>query len=245
MEAFAQSLIQAGETTISNLLLGRYHELGMTNDELVVYLQYKRSLDRGIDFPDAQAVADVMGTTAAEIFNQLDQLLKKQLLVINSTTDADGKLHDQYDFTPLYERLAALPDSMSGVEAHQATIAAPTTTSARADVFNRIEVEFGRPLSPTELQTISRWFDEDQFKPELILLALREAVLNQAYNLRYIDRILLTWRQKNLTTAGQVERELGQHRKQLVANDMASNAKPTGPAIPIMKISEPTDPTPK
>ena len=34
--------------------------------------------------------------------------------------------------------------------------------------------------------------------PELIRLALREAVLNQAYSLKYIDRILLAWERKIL-----------------------------------------------
>ena len=40
--------------------------------------------------------------------------------------------------------------------------------------------------------------------PELIRLALREAVLNQAYSLKYIDRILLAWERKNITTKEQV-----------------------------------------
>ena len=39
--------------------------------------------------------------------------------------------------------------------------------------------------------------------PELIRLALR-AVLNQAYSLKYIDRILLAWERKNITTKEQV-----------------------------------------
>ncbi|GKT02666.1 DnaD domain-containing protein [Furfurilactobacillus entadae] len=238
MDEFSKALLQAGTTMVNNLVLTRYRDLGMSNEELIVFLQYKRSLDRGIDFPDAQAVADVMGTTTAAVYMHLDSLLKKKLLLIESTTDSSGKLRDRYDFTPLYDHLAGLTQHLSGAAATSAAVAAPKSTSAREDVFNRIEVEFGRPLSPTELQTIARWFDEDHFKPELILLALREAVLNQAYSLRYIDRILLNWRQKNITSAGQVERDLAERRQQ---RSTPAKAKPTtsGPTIPLFKVSEP------
>lgn len=237
MENFASALLEAGETTVNNLVLTRYRDLNMTNDELLVFLQYKRSIDRGIDFPDAEAVANVMGTTTVDIYAQLDGLLKKNLLLIQSQPDEKGKLRDRYDFTPLYNKLASLPDTLSGTHAGAATVAAPDSKSAREDVFNKIEVEFGRPLSPTELQTIARWFDEDHFKPELILIALREAVLNQAYSLRYIDRILLSWRQKNLTSAGQVQRELSERR----AKQSTPHSQPEtkGPTIPLFKVSEP------
>lgn len=237
LENFASALLQAGETTINNLILTRYRALNMTNEELIVFLQYKRSLDRGIDFPDAEAVANVMGTTTADVYTQLDNLLKKDLLLIESKADETGKLRDRYDFSPLYQKLAALPDTLSGVHTTTAAISAPDSKSAREDVFNKIEVEFGRPLSPTELQTIARWFDEDHFKPELILIALREAVLNQAYSLRYIDRILLSWRQKNLTSAGQVENELSQRRTKQATPPTQST--PKGPSIPLFKVSEP------
>ncbi len=36
---------------------------------------------------------------------------------------------------------------------------------------------------------IGQWLNTDHYSPELIRLALREAVLNQAYSLKYIDRI--------------------------------------------------------
>ena len=38
---------------------------------------------------------------------------------------------------------------------------------------------------------IGQWLNTDHYSPELIRLALREAVLNQAYSLKYIDRIYL------------------------------------------------------
>ena len=36
----------------------------------------------------------------------------------------------------------------------------------------------------------------DHYQPEILKLALREAVLNQAYSFNYVDRILLSWERK-------------------------------------------------
>lgn len=67
-------------------------------------------------------------------------------------------------------------------------------------LYQMFESEFGRPLSAIEYQRISQWLEEDKYQPDLIQFALREAVLNQAYSLNYIDRILLSWERKNITS---------------------------------------------
>lgn len=82
-------------------------------------------------------------------------------------------------------------------------------------MYQSFEQEFGRPLSAIEYQRIGQWLDEDHYAPDLIALALREAVLNQAYNLTYIDRVLLSWERKNIRTKQQVEEEQ-KRRKQIL-----------------------------
>ena len=72
-------------------------------------------------------------------------------------------------------------------------------------LFQKIEVEFGRPLSPIEQQTIQAWIVDDHYSVPLIMLALKEAVLNQAYSLKYMDRILLNWEKNNIKTPEQLQ----------------------------------------
>ena len=36
-----------------------------------------------------------------------------------------------------------------------------------------------------EMQTVGHWFDQDHFEPDLMLLAIQEAVANNARSLRY------------------------------------------------------------
>ncbi|QLE63988.1 hypothetical protein LROSL1_1171 [Furfurilactobacillus rossiae] len=108
--------------------------------------------------------------------------------------------------------------------------------NARKDAFNKIEKEFGRPLSPTELSTIANWFDQDHFEPAIVLIALREAVLNQAYSLRYIDRILIDWQKKNLKSVPAIDDYLQQRRQ---PSGGKSSSSVVGPTIPLFKVSEP------
>lgn len=74
------------------------------------------------------------------------------------------------------------------------------------------------------------WLDEDKYPLELIEMALREAVLNQVYSLKYVDRILLNWEKKNIRSKAQVEKESQSYRnKKMADNGQNDQQKPTKP----------------
>jgi len=238
MDQLTQALINGGQTTIANVLLQHYREIGLTNEELLVYLQFKRLMDQGETFPDANQVAQSLGETSNTVFQHLHEMLAKKLLTIESVTAADQKIHDRYNFDGLYEKLTlALKKGASA----ETTTTTGTQENSRQKVFRSIETEFGRALSPMEMESISKWFDEDHYDPEVISLALREAVLRQVYNLTYMDRILLNWHKRNLTTAAQVEAD----KQRGIENRLNSAPKPkrqrganAGPKIPLFKLGD-------
>ena len=63
------------------------------------------------------------------------------------------------------------------------------------DIYSMFEKEFGRTLSPTEYETINKWI-QNGIEEELIKEALKEAILSNVRNMRYIDSILLSWSKK-------------------------------------------------
>ena len=73
-----------------------------------------------------------------------------------------------------------------------------------SNIFEFIEKEFGRTLSPIEYEIIKAWLDNN-IKEELIKEALKEATFNGVSNLRYIDKILYEWGKKGIKTAKDVE----------------------------------------
>lgn len=238
MESLAAALVNDGQTTIANALLAHYREIGVTNDELLVYLQFKRLIDQGNQFPDAAVIAKSLGESTNAVFQRLHEMLAKKLLTIESITADDQKIHDRYNFDGLYDKLAvALKKHPVSTQASEQA----TSENSRQKVFRAIQTEFGRDLSPIEMESISKWFDEDHYEPEVIELALREAVLRQVYNLTYMDRILLNWQKRNLKTAAQVEAE----RQRSIEQRLNSAPQPqrqtganAGPKIPLFKLGE-------
>jgi len=238
MEPLAQALINDGQTAVPNTLLLHYHEIGMTSAELVVYLQFKRLMDQGKAFPDANLVAKTMGEPANNVFQWLHELLAKKLLTIESVTATDQKIHDRYNFTGIYDKLAVAlaKPKLANDQPDQ------SATNQRQTVFRQIESEFGRALSSFEMEYISKWFDEDHYQPEIIKLALREAILSQVYNLKYMDRILLNWSKRNLTTAAQIEADrqssLNKRLQQAPQNNQRQTGDQAGPKIPLFKLDD-------
>ena len=190
--------LEQGQTIIENGLLTHYRILGLNSEELIFVIQLKSFLDQKQYFPSMSEIADRMGVTESKVFSILHDLIQRNLVVINTEKDSSGKDFDRYTLTPLYRKLAHILE--------KATL---QTEEAEKDI-NLLEIfqqEFGRLLTPIEMQTIGEWMDKDRYQTELILEALREAVLNQKYSLRYIDRILMSWEKKNIRTSSQAKEE--------------------------------------
>lgn len=81
------------------------------------------------------------------------------------------------------------------------------------NLFVVIEKEFGRPLSPVEIEQINKWQNDESLSCELIQEALRRAVLGGHFSFRYIDRILLAWAKKNVRTLQDVVRDDEQYKQ--------------------------------
>lgn len=226
--------LQAGQTSVSNLLLHHYHDLGMSTGQLMVYLEFKSYLDRGILDPDIRKIAKHLGTDDNQVFNVLHQMTVKQLVVQKTRQLPDGKEDAIWDFTPLLTKLADL----NLQEADQAS--SEQATNQRVATFNKIEAEFGRTMSPMEMQIINDWLDKDHYPAEIIALALRQAVLNSALSLQYMDRILRNWQRQGLKSARDVqehERQFEERKSQRQGKVTSTQPSKKGPTIPIFKMN--------
>ena len=214
-----QDYLKSGHTTLSNLLIENYRRLGMSHQEFLLWLQLYKCHEAGDHFPDLAPIADNMGCSQQEIYQLLNQLVQKKLLVIESKKDTGGRMNDFYDFNIIFEKIAVLQKQQQQ-QSHEQQFEKQVQ-----NLYQMFASEFGRSLSPIEYQRIGQWLEEDRYHPELIQLALKEAVLNQAYSLNYIDRILLSWERKNITSKAQVEEEQKRRKRQLLQKEAPSEKK--------------------
>lgn len=192
-------LVGTPQTAIANLILDYYAELGMDDHQLAIFLQIIKYSQKDEKFPTPTELAKVVKRPISEIYQALQQMTQKGFIRVKSFIDHDQHI-DQYDIAPFFERLDHLLDSQDTVANFQAE---------QADVsklYQEIEVEFGRTLSPIEMETVDSWLNRDHFSTEIIRLALREAVLNDARSFKYIDRILLDWQKRQIKNADDLER---------------------------------------
>ena len=165
--------INAGQIEIPSLLLKHYRKLSISNDELVLIMQLKARLDQGDYFPDLNEIAKAMNISKNNAFKAVHQLIQKKLLSIETRKDEDGVTVDTYSLDLLWEKLIVLL-KQNETDEEEASI-----TEESKNLYSIFEAEFGRPLSPMEMESLVMWVEEDQFSKELIILALREAVLSQ------------------------------------------------------------------
>ena len=69
-------------------------------------------------------------------------------------------------------------------------------------IFDFLEQNFGRTLNSIEIEMIKEWNDN-----ELTRYAIKQAVLNGKYNVKYINTILVNYKNNSITTVQQAQED--------------------------------------
>ncbi|RDW22068.1 DnaD domain-containing protein [Oceanobacillus chungangensis] len=187
-------------------LLTSYHSLGLDEREVMVIIHLLRYLQENNDFPTPFELAEQMTISEKDCANILRKLIQNDFLAIEQQKNEEQQLSESYLLDPLWEKLySPLP-----VQEEQTV----------GTIFILFEQEFGRPLSPFEIETINAWLDEDEIAPALIKAGLRESVLMGKLNFKYIDRILREWKKKGIHSVEQArDASKNFHNKQVIKQD--------------------------
>lgn len=114
-------------------------------------------------------------------------------------------------------------EKKDGVVYHLATNGQPSIGEYSIDsinnIYNIIEQEFGRPISPMECEIINTW----DYPIDVIKLAIKEAVSSNNCAIKYIDRIIYNWKRKNIKSVADAEKSIADFRK----NKNRGNSLPT------------------
>lgn len=194
--------IMDNQMVVPTKLLENFHQLKLNETELVVLLQIHRFRTEGNGFPTPEQLATHLSISAQECSRVLRSLIQKRMMTIEQNQNEDRVLNEHYSLEPLWEKLFAVSQKPQ-----------INDRSYDENIFPLFEQEFGRPLSPFEIETINIWLDEEEQSPALIKAALREAVLMSKLNFKYIDRILREWKRKGVKTVEQA-REQGKQFRQ-------------------------------
>lgn len=192
---------------IPQLFFQFYKELNMKDEEALIVFHLLAFHIEGNDFPTPDDLMNRLTMPENDITSGLQRLMQKGFLEITRAVDANGKLYEKYSIFPLWERIMQL------IEMKEQQKSATALRHEEGEIFRLFEEEMGRLLSPLELEKIGSWLDEDKHSPALIKEALKEAVFAGKLSIRYIDRILLEWKKKNITTPQAAQKQSEQFRE--------------------------------
>ena len=161
---------------INPLVLKNIKSLDLSLNEfllIIYFLNGELSLD-------LEKIKEALNLTDEEILNTYSNLLTKGYIETTLNKE-NGKVTEIISLDMLYDKLILTSQKENKTE--------------QTDIFSQFENEFARSLSPIEYETINKWIEKN-VSEEIILSALKEAVMCGATNLRYIDKIIYDWTKK-------------------------------------------------
>ncbi len=143
-------------------------------------------------------IAKKLSLTESDVLNAFDYW--KKLGVI---TESGGNiLIGSGDAT-----VSAPAEAPSGAKPPYDSLAVSTTiqeNTALSDMMQLAQEIFGRILSNTEMETLYWFYDGLAFSPEAILLLLEFCVSKGKTNIKYIEKVALSWHEQGATEADKV-----------------------------------------
>src|SRR5699024_12314833 len=89
-----------------------------------------------------------MNLTEQNVFKAVHQLIQKKVLTIETTNDEQGMSQDAYSLNMLWERIIIL------MKQEKSDDAIEKEETDEKNLYSMFESEFGRPLSPIEIETL-------------------------------------------------------------------------------------------
>lgn len=142
--------------------------------------------------------------------------------LLNGSGTSTVQAPDKHNTNPA-DSLNMIPDSLNMIDDHynQEAEKLEHELGGSRELYQVFEKEFGRPLSPFEVETLGAWTEE--FSPELIQHALKIAILGQNRSFRYIQGILNRWQSEGVRCVQDVEVLNKKHEQQKKAAHAGNN----------------------
>lgn len=182
-----------GNISIPIYFIKNYKKFNLGLDEFL-FLMYLYNLGDNVLFNPGE-FSDKLNVNLTEIMNYVGSLTDKGLIRVEVIKNDKGYMEEMIILDDFYNKLSLV--IMDDVNESK-------SDSSKSDIFEIIEKEFGRTLSPIEIEIIRTWLDNN-FSEDLIKEALKEATFNGVSNLRYIDKILYEWAKSGINTVEAVE----------------------------------------
>lgn len=188
-------ILQEGHITIPIFLLKNYKTFKLDIEEFIFLMYLYNKKNNFMLNPNL--FAEELDMDLEKVMELIGKLTEKGFIDIKVSKNDKGFMEECVNLDGFYNKVKLLMiDNINKEE---------QAKYSDTSVYEMIEKEFGRTLSSIEYEIIKAWL-ESNFSEDLIKEALKEAVLSNVFNLKYIDKILYEWNKKGIKTVEDVEK---------------------------------------
>ncbi|MDR2976684.1 MAG: DnaD domain-containing protein [Streptococcaceae bacterium] len=184
----------SGHLVLPSAILKNFTQIFDNSEDFLVWLFLLEDKETA-----PSQIAECLGRTLTQVNASIQGMQKAGLLKV-SFIEQDGQSDMMFDVAPTFQKIDAL--SLSANEDKSAQV----SENKLQTIAKAFEAEMGM-ISPMQLEELRLWLVDDKFEADLILAALREAVLNRKVSLNYIRAILRRWRADGISSARDIEEQ--------------------------------------
>lgn len=200
-------IFKDGNLVMPLFFLKNYKKLKLELDEFI-FLMYLYNLGDKCLF-DPNKFSKDLNISNKNVMTYVGKLSDKGLISVKTLKTDKGLMEEYITLDDFYNKM-----SLSVME----EVNTPDTKK-ESDIYELIQKEFGRTIGSIEIEIINAWL-ENNISEDLIKEALKEAVFNGVFNLRYIDKILYKWEKDGIKTVKDVEERRKKHNSKKDDSDI-------------------------
>lgn len=179
-------ILKANNLSINELLIQNMDK-NLTLKDFLVFLKL---LNTSCECFDCSKIAKNLGLTEEDVMTSFNDLIVKGFIEYKTIRE-NGMIKEIISLDKFYNSIAL-------------KLANQNKKEVSNNIYDIFQKELVRSLSPTEYEYINNWLEKG-LSENLIIGALKEAVLSGVKNFRYIDRVLFDWQKKGYRSMNDVE----------------------------------------
>lgn len=180
------NILKANSLCINELLIQNMDKT-LTFKDFLVFLKL---LNTSCECFDCSKIAKNLGLSEEDVMTSFNNLIVKGIIEYKTIRE-NGMIKEIISLDKFYNNIALKLTNQNNKEVSN-------------NIYDIFQNELVRSLSPTEYEYINNWLERG-LSEDLIIGALKEAVLSGAKNFRYIDRVLFDWQKKGYRSMNDVE----------------------------------------
>lgn len=186
-------------TIIDNYILDSENLDGM---EQIAYIHLKRYANsNGECFPGIETMAKKIGCSANTLRKYLRRLKIKKYINIEPRFEGKDQKSNLYTLLPYPQYI----DEQTAEEEQNSEVKEEIKNKGIGDVFKYYQNNINPTYGSMEREKIIHWFEEFNDDADIIIKALKIAVEQNVRKIKYVEKILIDWKDNGIKTVEEVE----------------------------------------